>query len=358
MKICSYCGRENSDELANCRECGTELSTPPPPEPPEISPAENLQLKYVDFAQLGKVISVTEGYPYPNWKIIGDHINQNVARRAWTDAWREAVLQWLEKFRTALEPEYFLNESDNFFLVSRQEKNERQQILAFVEKVRQQIQNELRGIKLKETFGKQVILLFEQIDDYYRYISHFYPEGHHALSWGVFLRGGYAHIAIPFYDIRNVQTVLTHELAHNALFTLPIPRWLNEGMAKIFESQISRFPGTGFDGDMDMAERHYAYWTPENMQTFWSGQAFLSPDSAELSYSLANILINLIADEKGDFKKFLQDAHYSDSGEAAFSKVYGKSLGQIAEIFLGPGDWKPKTEVISSQLQQQKTEGS
>ena len=146
--------------------------------------------------------------------------------------------------------------------------------------------------------------------------------------------------------------MLTHELAHNALFTLPVPRWLNEGVAKIFESQISGSRGTGFDVDMDMADRHHAYWTPENIQTFWSGQSFLSPDSTELSYSLANILINLIAEEKGDFKNFLQNAHYSDSGEAAFSKVYRKNLGQIAGIFLGDGEWNPKPEAINSQLQQ------
>jgi hypothetical protein len=64
--------------------------------------------------------------------------------------------------------------------------------------------------------------------------------------------------------------------------------------------------------------------------------------------------MNLIADEKGDFKNFLQNANYSDSGEAAFNKVYGKSLGQIAGIFLGDGDWKPKPEIINSQFEQRK----
>ena len=28
MKKCSYCGRENSDESAHCRECGTEFVVP------------------------------------------------------------------------------------------------------------------------------------------------------------------------------------------------------------------------------------------------------------------------------------------------------------------------------------------
>lgn len=35
MKTCSYCGRENPEEAAACRECGTELNSPHPPPPRE-----------------------------------------------------------------------------------------------------------------------------------------------------------------------------------------------------------------------------------------------------------------------------------------------------------------------------------
>jgi hypothetical protein len=360
MKICSYCGRKNSDESTNCQECGTELPVPPSPQPLEISPAKNLQPKYVDFSKLGEIFSEVEGFPYPNWKKVWDYINQNVARSSWSDAWREAALQWLEKLRTALGQKYFLNESDNFFLISCREQNERKNVLSFAENARHTIQNQLRGIKLRETYGKQVIVIFDVIDDYYRYVSYFYPgeKGNYNLSWGIFLRGGYGHIAVPFYDARNIRSILAHELAHNAIFTLPVPRWLNEGVAKIFELLVLNTRGTGFDTDMDLAERHRAYWTQENIQAFWSGHAFLSPDSAELSYSLANILINLIAKERGDFKNFLQNANYSDSGEAAFNKIYKKSLGQIVGIFLGDGEWNPRPEAIISQLQQKKQESS
>ena len=36
MKKCSYCGRENSDESAHCRECGTEFVVPSA----EVEPAQ------------------------------------------------------------------------------------------------------------------------------------------------------------------------------------------------------------------------------------------------------------------------------------------------------------------------------
>lgn len=38
MKSCTYCGRENDDALAACRECGTELiSTEAASQPPSFS---------------------------------------------------------------------------------------------------------------------------------------------------------------------------------------------------------------------------------------------------------------------------------------------------------------------------------
>ena len=348
MIKCAYCGRENHDESVVCHECGTDLPVIPPPEPAEISPGQNLKPKYVDFASLGDVVSIVEGFPYPNWKKISEHICQNFSKNDWPDAYHEAAAQWLEKLRMAFAAPYFFDESGSFLLVSGQGKNERQEFLRFAEQARAQIQNQLRGVKLGEVFGKQVILLFHELDDYYRYISHFYPEGTHNLSGGVFLKGGYAHVALPLRDGKSIRSTLAHELAHNALFTLSLPRWLDEGVAKIFQIQIVRVRGTGFDADMDIADRHRAYWTPENIQAFWSGKAFLSPESVELSYSLANILMHLLVSEKGDFKKFLQNAHYTDGGEAAFVAAYHKSLGQIAGIFLGQGDWSPKTSVIGA----------
>jgi len=46
MKTCSYCGRENQDEAARCRECGTDFTTEQAPEklaPTDVGAEERLQ---------------------------------------------------------------------------------------------------------------------------------------------------------------------------------------------------------------------------------------------------------------------------------------------------------------------------
>jgi hypothetical protein len=57
-------------------------------------------------------------------------------------------------------------------------------------------------------YGKRAVLAFNEQDDYYSYLSHFYREGHHGLSAGVFLSDGYRHVALPFSSIHMVQQVL------------------------------------------------------------------------------------------------------------------------------------------------------
>lgn len=52
MKPCSYCGRDNADDAAHCRECGTEFERHVDPEPIQpIGPPESTGPEY-KFAPL------------------------------------------------------------------------------------------------------------------------------------------------------------------------------------------------------------------------------------------------------------------------------------------------------------------
>jgi uncharacterized membrane protein YvbJ len=42
MKNCAYCGRENTDDAAHCRECGTPFVTGPGNTPPLPDAPDNL----------------------------------------------------------------------------------------------------------------------------------------------------------------------------------------------------------------------------------------------------------------------------------------------------------------------------
>ena len=299
---------------------------------------------------MGEVFTYSEGYPYPDWKKLGKFVREKFPQDKWQEAWRDVVIQWLERLRSALGTNFLPAESKHFFLLCKRKPNERESILKFVEAIKNSIQRILHGLTLKEAYGKHVIIIFEEPDDYYRYISYFFSDGQHPMSGGVFLKKGYAHIALPRFNVRNNRTVLAHELAHNALMTLPVPLWLDEGVAQILEMQFSNYSGTGFDHDLDLIDKHRTYWSTETIQKFWSGESFRAEESVELSYSLAKILLNLISSEKGDFKNFLQTAHYRDAGEAAFAASYGKNLGDLATIFLGPGDWSPRLDLLKARF--------
>ncbi len=155
-------------------------------------------------------------------------------------------------------------------MMSRRDEKGRNQFIRMAEQLRSQMHLKLKGIELRKTYGKHVILLFDDQDQYYRYVSHFYPDGDHILSAGIFLRsGGYAHIALHEMGFGTVQT-LSHELAHNCLMTLRLPLWLNEGMANLLECGASAERANGLDADL--AQEHFQFWKSENIQGFWDGK--------------------------------------------------------------------------------------
>jgi hypothetical protein len=354
MKICTHCQKHNPDEGINCWGCGTPLPEEASQSGKSASPVNSVlrdfRPRLVDFAELGEVFEFAEGFPYPDWKRVSQYIRGKIPKNNWEEAWHEIIIRWLTKFEPPAGEKLYLGESENFFLLSGGKPGECDGVLKCAEAIKTKIRQTLLGLTLKEVYGKHVIIIFDGLDNYYRYISYFYPDGEYPMSSGIFLKKGYGHIAIPQFDERNNQAILTHELAHNALMALPVPVWLNEGVAQILEMQFSYQREMGFDHDMDLIESHRTYWTTETIQKFWTGDSFHAQESAELSYSLAKILLNLISSESGDFKNLLQSAHFCDAGEAAFSSNYGKKLGEIAGIFLGPGDWSPQQNLLKSRF--------
>jgi hypothetical protein len=199
-------------------------------------------------------------------------------------------------------------------------------------------------------------LRFATIDQYYHYIAHFYPDGEHATSGGVFLRGsGYLHIAYhEGYTMDLERITLAHELAHNLVAHLPLPSWLNEALAQAFDADLA---GGRFGAiDRELQAEHEAYWNADTIQEFWMGKSFHNPAGQRVSYNLAQVLLLTINREirpkPVEFQRFVKQARWQDSGEAAAREQLGAGLGEIASVFLGEGDWTPKPKTWASRRKQ------
>jgi hypothetical protein len=143
-----------------------------------------------------------------------------------------------------------------------------ERILKASEGVLQQVADFLGDLARRSSEGLKVLLLFAEEDDYFQYLSFFYEEGTHPASSGVHLHRDYPHIALRYYSEPRSVDIIAHELAHNCLGHLRIPRWLNEGVAISIEKVLTNAPGQLLPDDI--VERHHRFWNEERLQGFWA----------------------------------------------------------------------------------------
>lgn len=298
-----------------------------------------------DLSRVPEAFFYEGGFSRPNWPLIRRLLQEQVAPDQLAFAWMAVTRQWMGRLVHDLGGEYRLDESDEFLLVSALSSENARQLLASAEKILATIESALGEAAWKPPYGKHVILLFAEADDYYQYVAFFWPEGSHPTSGGCLVRLDYVHIAILHYSGADLRRTLAHELTHNCLVHLRLPTWLNEGLAQWFDRQFSLRRGTILDGDL--RERHFAFWNPVTIQKFWAGTSFHEPgDSNQLSYSLAEILLHLLASHKEHFAAFVHQANYGDAGQTAALDCLGLDLGSLAGTFLGPGNWRPVRKAI------------
>ena len=163
-----------------------------------------------------------QDFPQPNWKVIRAYILQEYTEADQPLVWHEASLQWLRIVQSALGEEYRLCESKNFLMLSAQPASRTKYLLTGCEGALETLRRSLGSLCWSWKNGKSVVLLFEDLPTYYRYISHFYgQDGEHMQSGGVFLNRGYCHLALP--PQREAMPALVHELVHLCLCQLRLP---------------------------------------------------------------------------------------------------------------------------------------
>jgi hypothetical protein len=293
-----------------------------------------------------------EGLPLPQWDLIDSWIESNCPPDAWREAWVAVGRQWLAELGPALGGGYEALESDNFLALVPRAVESGGRLLPFAERCRAAMQSALSGVANFDSLGKQLVVSLPGPDHYYRYITLYYPEGEHGGSAGVHIREGYPHVALHGKELWRLENSLAHELTHVSLHHLSMPQWLEEGLAQMFEHDM-----TGrllLEVDAEMAGRHKRYWGKHGLDAFWRGEGFSRPGTVqELSYQLAEILVRLLVEESRPrwfgwvqeprlrFFAFLRGASAEDCGEAACQEHLRYGLSDLAARFLGPGSWSP-----------------
>jgi len=289
---------------------------------------------------LDGLLPTSDRYPRPQWEEIATRVTESAPKDE-NSTWSQIAEHWLKQHCTAAGKSYWCTRSENFLLASPLEKRPAANLIAFAEKARRGITRALEGLAATDGFGPHVILVFDTEDEYYEYIAPFYPDGgHYAVSSGVYLNPGYGHFALPRRDPDLLETVVAHELTHALVSHLPLPEWLNEGMAVNLESSLC--PRYARKLDLGWLERHQRCWDGDAVQDYWSGKAFHRPDKlSELSYELAWVTVRSLAEDYGLFRQFASEASFEDAGQNASLKHFGHGLGIHFQPVLGEGDWEP-----------------
>jgi len=291
-------------------------------------------------------LHVKQGFCHPDWRAISDCIERGLPEKEWNSAWQAVSRAWVDRIRDTLAGAYQVYETANFLILSGAPKRVIRDACSSYEDALKRILRNLEGAASHEGFGKHVVLMFADLDDYYGYISYFYSDGEHPMTGGVCLGGeGYMHFAFPTTDYSTYRTVLVHELTHGCLTHLPIPAWLNEALAMRMEQLICG--SDTFALDQETYDKHSAHWNAETIQQFWSGESWEIPgDSFELSYNLAQVLWRKIevdlAAPRDAILQFICGAVAADAGDAACQTVFDISLGDLVMNFLGDGPWPPE----------------
>lgn len=355
MWQCPACGRQNETGVT-CFQCGGDL--------PEESAQRESEISIDDFA--------FDSYAYTrvDWARLYHSILRHRDPTYFEPAWDAAKVQWCERLKADLGGSAQIWSARDVLLLTDISESQARAALSFADQIHGSLRVQFADLAHSHARGRVPILLFTDETDYYEYLSYFYPdEGTFPQSCGVYLSSdGCPHVAARHMAHGQTAITLAHELSHLMLSHLPLPGWVNEGvamrlprvLAASFDSVLSKDPAFSWwtalaDAHQplfsdDILERHQQFWNEENIQEFWAGTSFHEPSEIqELSYSLAEILVTKFSEDWPGFVGFLAAVQSGDGGQTAALDHLGTCLGGALEPILGPGYWRPvRKELVNA----------
>lgn len=293
-----------------------------------------------------------DGLPVPDWDAVRRWIDGLPDPAGQAKAWSDCELGWLQHLRVALGPAYHLSAAADAILLSSLDASTSRATLHFMNKTQERICRVLDGIAVLPEWGRNILIVLDDGDTYYRYVARYYEDdGEFAGSGGMHINAGCSHFVTMKADLRAIEPVIAHEMTHGCLGHLPIPAWLNEGIAVNTEQRLCPPPPPLFT-PQEMHEKHRRFWGAEEIQQFWSGKSFLRADDGNmLSYDLARILVSHFSAQWESFREFVLSADLRDAGFAAAHDHLQVDLGAAVRAILERDDeagWTPDPRAWSA----------
>ena len=220
--------------------------------------------------------------------------------------------------------------SENFEIITSLSDYKADCLILHAEKYYEQIKYSRIGHFVDEN-KKVVIVCLPDIESFLDYAEYYTPRTQslrHSIIGMHLSSTPYNHIIVrENLELDEILSTIAHELTHWVLSDLDLPRWLDEGLATIFEK--IHFP------QMSLIDTHYIsesieIWSEKkNVQEFLIGTAWGFFD-AKFTYGLAERIVRFFLDDMShdEFVHFLELAHYLDGGRKAFRRYYEGSLEQ------------------------------
>jgi hypothetical protein len=316
------------------------------------APPEFVQIDEANPFPLAAHIARANGFPYVDWKAV-ESWAAALPEEEQAQAWFSCARGWLLHLRAALGQQYRLDLAKHALLLSTLEPPIARDTLDFMERTTGRIVRLLDGIASPPKRGESILVVFDDEESYYNYIAYFYPErGEFAQSGGLYIDAGCGHFVTVKSDLPSVEPVIAHEMTHASVAGLPLPLWLNEGLAVNSERALT-MPQRGLYSPVELHEKHVAFWNAEEIQRFWSGESFdVGGDSNMLAYDLAQIIVEQMAKDWTSFRRFVLAADRADGGAAAAREHLAVDLGEYVCALLeqqntsgwspDPSGWRPE----------------
>lgn len=165
----------------------------------------------------------SEHFPLVRWETVSAWV-ESLPEGERAEAWGACERAWLQYMAEFLGPSYRLREGATAMVLSSLDDRNARNAVAFMERTLRRIVHVLKGVAEPATWGKDLLILFDDADRYYEYASIYDPEGGELpLSSGMHISRGCSHFIAVRGDLAAIEPVVAHEMTHGCVAHLALP---------------------------------------------------------------------------------------------------------------------------------------